>query len=125
MSAKLKDPLPTCTLTEEECRSITYSVIKAVIPTSGIASVMATEMRDGRSLSGEAGVLGIFYHMGTSRTSLLLEQLFKDTPLGFCIRVCTRHIVLDAGMYGLLWKMKFPTISNYIANHSWVFAVLE
>ena len=118
ISAKLKYHLPACTLTEEGCKRIIYPEIKAALPKSGMASVMATEIRDGPSFSGGAGVLALFHYMGTSRTSLLLEQLFRDTLLGFGIRVCAEDFVLDAGMYGLLWKMPFQTISKYIDNHS-------
>ena len=62
--------------------------------------------------------------MGTSRTSKLVEELFRGTPLGFGMKMCIEDLVLDAGWYGLLWKMPFMKISKYIAAHSWMYSVI-
>ena len=118
ISAKLKYPLPACTLSERECKSIMYPAIQAALPKSGITSCIATEIRDGPSRSGGVGALSLFHYMGTSRTSILVEHVFRDTPLGKNIRVCIEDIVLDAGLYGLIWDMKFHDIEKYIESHS-------
>ena len=125
ISAKLKYPLPACTLSERECKSIMYPAIKAALPKSGMTSTICTEVRDGPSQSGGGGVLSLFHFMGTSRTSFLVEHSFRNTPLGNSIRVCIEDIVLDAGLYGLIWHMKFSEIKKYIEGHSWVFAILD
>jgi len=125
ISAKLKYPLPACTLSERECKSIMYPAIKAALPKSGITSTICTEIRDGPSQSGGGGVISLFHYMGTARTSVLVEHVFRNTPLGNGIRVCIEDIVIDAGLYGLIWKMKFYEIKKYIEGHSWVFAILE
>ena len=62
--------------------------------------------------------------MGMSRVSLLVEQLFSDTPLGCCMRVCIEDIVLDSGRFGLVWQMPFDIIRKYIDDHNWIFSVL-
>ena len=46
ISAKLKYPLPACTLTEAECKSIMCPALKASPPKAGIASYISTECRD-------------------------------------------------------------------------------
>ena len=46
ISARLKYPLPACTLSEKECKSIMYPALKAALPKSGIASTMACAIRD-------------------------------------------------------------------------------
>ena len=114
ISAKLKYPLPACTLSEKECKSITYPAIQVALPKSGITLCIATDVRDGPSRSVGAGVLSLFHYMGTSRTSILVEHAFRDTPLGKHIRVCIEDIVIDAGLYGLIWDMKFSDIERYI-----------
>ena len=68
--------------------------------------------------------MSLFHYMGTSRTSILVENIFRDTPLGKNIRVCIEDIVIDAGVYGLIWDMKLSDIQKYIENHSWMFAIL-
>ena len=107
----LKQSVPACKLMEKEYKSITYPAIKAALPKSGISGVMTIEIRDGPTCTGGAGVLSIYHYMGSSRTSLLVEQLLRDTPLGNNIRVCIENMILDAGRYGLLWLMPFPIIS--------------
>ena len=52
--------------------------------------------------------------MGTSRTSIVVAHEFKDTPLGKNIRVCIEDVVIDAGLHGLVWDMKFSDIEIYI-----------
>ena len=59
-----------------------------------------------------------FNYMGTSKTSILVEHIFRETPLGKNIRVCIKDIVIDAGLYGLIWDMKFSDIQKYIESYS-------
>ena len=125
ISAKLKYPLPACTLTKKEYKSIMYPAIEAALPRSGISASIAVEIRDRPGITGGAGALSLYHSMGTSRTSLLVEQLFRGTPLEFYMKVVIEDLVMDAGKYGLLWDTPFPIITKYIDNHSWVFAVLE
>ena len=94
-----------------------WPVIKAALPKSGISSVIAGKIRDGPGGSGGAGALALFHYMGTSRTSLLFEKLFRGTPLGLSMRGCIENIVMDTGRYGFLWKMPFDITSKYIDNH--------
>ena len=41
ISAKLKYPITACTCTQDECKSIMYLEIKAVLPNAGITSIMS------------------------------------------------------------------------------------
>ena len=125
ISARLKYPLPACTLTKKECKSIMYPALKSALPKSGIAACIAGKVRDGPSISGGAGALSLYHYMGTSRTALLAEQLYRDTPLGFEMKTCIEDLVVDTGRYGLLWNMPFPIISKYIDKHSWVYSVIH
>ena len=45
--------------------------------------------------------------------------------MGFSMRVCIEDIVLDVGIYGLVWNISFDVISKYIDDHSWLYAVLD
>ena len=45
--ARLKYPVPACTLTEQECKSIMSPAIRAALPKAGIVSTMETSTRDG------------------------------------------------------------------------------
>ena len=125
ISARLKYPLPACTLTKKECKSIMYPALKSALPKSGIAACIAGKVRDGPSKSGGAGALSLYHYMGTSRTALLAEQIYRNTPLGFEMKACVEDLVVDTGRYGLLWNMHFPTISKYIDKHSWVYSVIK
>ena len=62
--------------------------------------------------SGGGDVLSLFHYIGTTRISVLVEHVFRDTPLGKSICVCIEDIIIDAGLYGLIWNMKFCDIKN-------------
>ena len=57
ISARLKYPVPTCTLLEKVCKSIIFPVIRATLPRSGITSNIATKIREVSHSWGGAGVL--------------------------------------------------------------------
>ena len=102
-----------------------YLAIESAFPRSGIISVIKSEMRDGPGISDVEGILSLYHYMGTSRTSLLAEQLFRGTPFGFSIKVGIEDLTLDSGRYGTLWLIPFTIIKKYIGTNSWVFAVIE
>ena len=79
IGAKLKYPLPACTLTEKECKSIMFPAIRTALPKAGIASSISCEFRDGTIDKLGAGVLSLYHFSGTSRTSILIDQLHKKT----------------------------------------------
>ena len=102
ISARLKYPLPACTLSEKEYTSIMFPVIKVALLRSGVKSIIKGETRNGPGRSGGAGIISLYHYMGTSQTSLLVEQLFRNTPLGFSIKVDIEDLTLDAGRYRTL-----------------------
>ena len=68
------------------------------------------------------------YSMGvqeTSRTALLIDYCARDTPTGKKIWICIEDLVLETGLFGLLWEMPFPTIHAWISHHSWIYSVCE
>ena len=77
ITAKLKYPLPACSYTEEECKSILYPALKAALPKAGLASNLVTEVRDGPLEFGGAGVLSLYHQQGTACTIMVVEQIFN------------------------------------------------
>ena len=94
ITARLKYPLPACTLTETECRSIIWPAIKAALPKSGSTSKIAVDIRDGPSRNGGGGVLSLFHFQGTSRTSMIVQQVPRGTPAGKYLLTCIEDLVL-------------------------------
>ena len=125
ITAKLKYPLPACSLTEAECKSIMYPTIKAALPKAGIASNMVCAVRDAPFAYGGAGVLSLYHQQGTARTTMIVEQLFKMTPTGKQLLTCIEDLVLEAGLYGPLWEMPFKEISKYVDKHSLIYDTLQ
>ena len=82
ITAKLRYPLPACSLSEHECKSILYPAIKAALPKAGIASNLVSNIRDAPLNIGGVGVVSLYHHQGTIRTSMLVEQVFKKQPPG-------------------------------------------
>ena len=81
IGAKLKYPLPACTLTETECKSIMFPAIRAALPRAGIASSLSVEFRDGPVDSLGVGILSLYHFSGTSRCAILMDQLHKKHSL--------------------------------------------
>ena len=125
LSAKLKYPLPACSLTETECKSIMWPALKTALPRSGIASNMASAYRNGPREYGGAGVLDLFHCQGSTRTAMVVEHLYRKTPTGYFLLMIIEDVVLETGLYGSLWQMRFETISKYIQNHSLIYSMLE
>ena len=118
ISAKLKYPLPACTLTEKECKSIMWPALKAALPKAGISSFMHSAYRDGPREYGGAGCLSLYHHQGSTRTALILESITRKTPTGYFLLLCLEDMVLDTGQYGSLWKADFTDAQKYIQSHS-------
>ena len=125
ISAKLKYPLACSTLTEKECKSIMYPALKAALGKSGFASNLPTSVRDGPVTSGGAGIMSLYHFQGTARVSALVEHVLRQTPTGKQILICIEDMVLDAGMYGLLWNMPFDKYSKWVEQSSWIYAICE
>ena len=47
-----------------------------------------------------------------------------NTPLGKIIRINIEDLVLDSGLYGLLWDMNTDDIQSYVSTHSWILAAI-
>ena len=123
ITAKLRYPLPACSLTESECKSIMYPALKSALPKAGIASNIVGKIRDGPLEFGGAGVLSLFHYQGTARTSMLVEQVYKQSTTGKLILTCIEDLVLETGLYGSMWSMPFEDVKKYIHNHSLVYDI--
>ena len=38
---------------------------------------------------------------------------------------CIEDMVLETGLYGLLWHQNFPTYSSWTSQHAWIYHVCE
>ena len=102
-----------------------FPVLKAVLPKAGISSNIDTATRDGPIDSLGSGCLSFFHYMGTSRTSIVMEQITHKTPLCNIILINIEDLAIYAGLYGSVWTIPFNMVKKYIMNHSWLYAVLE
>ena len=118
IGAKLKYPLPACTLTETECKSIMFPAIRAALPRAGIASSISVEFRDGPVDSLGVGILSLYHFSGTSRCSILMDQLHKKTHLGNIMMSNIEDIILDTGLFGSVWNIDTAKVGKYISKHS-------
>ena len=98
-----------------------WPAIRAALPKSGITSKIAADIRDGPSINGGGGVLSLFHFQGTSRTSMIVEQVSRGTPTGKFLLTCIEDLVLESGLYGSLWQMPFHHFHRYTQQHSLIF----
>ena len=113
IAAKLKYPLVACTFTEKECISIMAPAIRAALPKSGISRTMASSVRDAPVTSDGLGVPNLYKLMGTLPTALLVNQCWQRTPTRHLLHTCIEDMVLETGLYGLLWHQNFPAYSQW------------
>ena len=95
-----------------------FPAIRTALPKAGIASSISCEFRDGTIDKLGAGVLSLYHFSGTSRTSILMDQLHKKTQLGDIMMANIEDIILDAGLFGNIWNMKTEEIGKYVDTHS-------
>ena len=118
-------PLAACTFTERECISIMAPAIRAALPKSCISRTMTSSVRDVPIMSGGLGVPNLYKLMGTLRTALLVNQCWQKTPTRHLLHTCIEDMVLETGLYGLLWHQKFLAYSSWTSQHAWIYHVCE
>ena len=99
--------------------------IRAALPKSGISRTMASSVRDAPITSCGLGVPNLYKLMGTLRTALLVNQCWQRTPTRHLLHTCIEDMVLENGLYGLLWHQNFPAYSHWTSQHSWIYHVCE
>ena len=117
ISPKLKYPLPACTLSQKDCQSIMYPAIKAALPKSKICSTIPTPVRDCPQQYGGLGLSSLYHYQGTSRISILSEQIYQKSTTGMMLLQNIEDMALEIGLYGLIWNHPFEFISKYVARH--------
>ena len=93
------------------------------LPKSGITSQIVADIQDGPSRNGGGGVLSLFHFQGTSRTSMIVEQVSRDTSTGKLLLTCIEDLVLEWRLYGSLWQIPFHHLHRYMQQHSLIFHV--
>ena len=101
------------------------AAIRAALPKSGISRTMTSSVRDAPITSGGLGVPNLYKLMGTLRTALLVNQCWQKTPTRHLLhtRTCIEDMVLETGLYGLLWHQNFPAYSSWTSQYSWIYHV--
>ena len=125
ISPKLKYPLPACTLSQKDCQSIMYPAIKAALPKSKICSTIPTPVRDCPQQYGGLGLSSLYHYQGTSRISILSEQIYQKSTTGMMLLQNIEDMALEIGLYGLIWNHPFEFISKYVARHSYIYHILQ
>ena len=125
ISAKIRYPLPCCTLSHDDCRSIMFPAIRTALRKSKVASNLPVGIRHGPMEDGGMGVLSLYHYQGTSRIAALVDHCMRQTPTGKQIQICIEDLLLEIGMYGSLWTMPFLHWSKWTSHHSWIFAICQ
>ena len=101
------------------------AAIRAALPKSGISRTMTSSVRDAPITSGGLGVPNLYKLMGTLRTTLLVNQCWQKIPTRYLLNTCIEDMVLETGLYGLLWYQNFPAYSSWTSQHVWIYHVCE
>ena len=69
--------------------------------------------------------MSLYHQQGTACTTMVVEQIYKQTSTGKMILTCIEDLVLEVGLYGSLWKMDFDNIAKCIHHHSLIYNMLQ
>ena len=101
-----------------------FPTIRAALPRAGIASSISVEFRNGPVDSLGVGILSLYHFSGTSRSTILMDQLHKKTHLGNIMMSNIEDIIIDTGLFGSVWELDTAKAGKYISKHSWMYATI-
>ena len=125
ISERLKYSLATCKFTEDECKHIMAPAMTTGLQRSGISKNFPTAARHAPTLSGGLHVVDLYVEMGTARTQALLSHSLHQTPTNNLLLTNIEHMVLEAGLYGLIWDAHTPSMKKWCATDTWIFHTLD
>ena len=120
ISAKLKYCLPICRFSKKDCTYIMAPAIAIGLQKSGIAKNFPTAARHAPILKGGLHAMHMYYEMGVSRITALVEHCANKTPSGQFMHLNMEHMVMETGLYGPLWEMDFDNYTKWTTQSTWI-----
>ena len=123
----LEYPLPALTLSETECTSIMWPVLKQFLPKSGINRTIKRDVLYGPSSAQGLQITNLYLSQGISHISDILEHRWKNTVTGSFITTCLELMKLELGINGPMFKKDINKYEKILltdswTKHTWVFA---
>lgn len=126
ITATLKYPLQTATLSEEECKYILAPVLKVALPKSHVCSTFPRAVVQGPKSELGFGKTNLYNHSGIAKISLLYEHLALQTMTGELLRCSIEAAKVEIGIGRNLFTLDFKKYgclcTDSTVKYIWKFA---
>ena len=112
--------LPALTLTEKDCISVMWPLLKALLPKAGISRTIKRSVLYGTSERQGMGVKNIYHTQGNSHVISIIENLWKDSLTGFFIKSNLEQLRLEIGENGNVFEKKYTNYKPFLLTESWI-----
>ncbi len=116
----LEYALPSLTLTEQECISIMWPLLRVLLPKAGITRYISRDVLYGPTHRQGLGLHNMYLTQGNSHVTSIIEHLWKESLTGFFIKSNLEHLRLEIGENGNILEKDFTRFASSILTPSWI-----
>jgi exonuclease III len=117
---KLEYALPALTLTAEDCKSIMWPLLQAILPKSGINRYIKRDLLYAPIDYQGLGVQNIYLTQGINHIVDIVEHKWKKTLTGHFITSSLECLRLETGIQGNIFSHNFYDYQPFLLNQSWI-----
>ena len=112
--------LPATTLSEKECDSIMWILLKEFLPRSGVNRFVKRDVLYAPiSLQG-LGLKNLYMTQGLNHVCDIIEHTWKDSITGNFINVSLESLRLEIGTNDCILQSNISTFAEILLTHSWI-----
>ena len=113
-------PLPALTLSEKECTSIMWPILKEFLPRSGMNRNMKRDLIYSSNKFQGLGLKNVYLLQGIAHVSDIIEHSWKRTITGHFIRMCLEALRLEIGVNGPIFQKRYLDYEKILLTKSWI-----
>jgi hypothetical protein len=117
---KLEYALPALTLTSNDCKSIIWPLLQALLPKSGINRYIKRDLLYAPIEYQGFGVQNIYLTQGINHITDIVEHKWKKTLTGHFITSSLECLRLETGIQGHIFTQDYYEYQTFLLNQSWI-----
>ena len=112
--------LPALTLSEKECISVIWPLLKVFLPRCGISRTIKRDVLYGPIELQGFGLKNIFLTQGISHINTIIEHMKKKTMTGFFLQANLEQLRLEIGENDHILSKNYDNYADLILTDSWI-----
>ncbi len=116
----LEYPLPALTLSEQDCTSIMWPLLRNFLPKAGVNRTMKRDVVYGPLESQGLNLRNIYLSQGISHISDIIEHVWKGTITGHFITMSLELLRLELGINGSIFLKNIAMFEKALLTTSWI-----